>query len=504
MPEPIVLTDIEMPSGWYFYGRTTDPNLQSAKPDVKASNISVGWDEIETLPGIYNWTSLDSEIDACKKNNIPFGLQVFLGSSAPAWLYGTAYAVPLVKTKPTGDNAEFQKSTYPYYFNAVYKDRYASFLLAVTNHLTEKNYDKILVYWGVCEGTTGDPSPYKGDPLDKKYAISKEDWSAFRHEVWDYYNKKISKGTRLIFNPGNDYYELNFIQENYPDAGIKEGNAGHGTNYVGSLVTYNIKGIKPFSRTETDGSMMERFPDTYTQQINFAMPLQALALGVDIFCTSIKDVNRDAMKYYNKYIEGLGGICFMHDCIDFADVKRFPVMPFGEVIAPEDLKKYQQQVAANGTNANGLYNTAQLTNKMLNPERRAAIKAFMGRQGAIDLPDSYNQNDFSVAAYSEPYCKGLELFNPHYQKSYWRIGDRNGNFGQWCKTFQNATFGAVNPYTKISVTYFDEGGKLQVGSKIVYGTRTSQWVTRDFYTPSTAGNTFRIDSTLKVCMVETN
>lgn len=508
MPEvtPIVVPDKDLPIGYYNYGRTTDKNLQELQPDVKGANISFGWDEVELKPGEYTWTSLDSELDACVKNKIPFGLQVFLGSSAPTWLYAAPYLVPLVKTKPDGNNADFQKSTYPYYLETtgIYRDRYESFLIAVLNHIADRGYDNLLVYWGVCEGTTGDVSPYKGKPDKKEYEISTERWRIFRHDVWEYYNTKIKGRTRLIFNPGNDYLELDYIMQNYPEAGIKEGNAGHGVNYVGSLVTYNLIGTKSDSRTETDGSLRDREP-TYTEQINFAMPLQALALGVDIFCTSIKDVNRNAMKVYNQYIEGMGGLCFMHDCIDFADIIRFPLIPFGEVIDPDKYEDYKNKVAENGTSANGQYNTAKLTEKYLNPVRKERIMAVMGKQGALNLPDSYSQNDYSVAAYSEPYQRNLKLLNPHYQQSWWRIGKPEDDYGQWGKTFKNAVFVAVNQFKKVSVTYYDQTGFLQVNSVKIYGNRTDKWVTHDFYVSSAAGApSFLVNSTLIVVMLRTN
>jgi len=484
--------------GYFNYGRTTLKNVQTLFPDLKGANISTDLSEIWITPEMWNWTSLDEELAACKTGGIKAGIQIFTGPSVPDFFYLAPYNIAKVNTKkPTGTNSAFQETLYPDYMNPIYMKLMDTAYRKIKQHIIDAGYGDIVVYWNMAEGSTGDIKPYKADPLDPKYNISDDQWKTFRYKLWALI-KSISPWP-IIFNVGNDYSDLDYVMKNYPNDGIKEGNGGHTPiDYDGSKVTATIK--KPWSRTETDGSMMQRY-SSYDQRTNAALPMKSMGLGIDIFCTSINDGNIISMRLFNKYTVGTGGISYIHDAIDVADTIRFPVAKYGVVVNPVTLVNYNAQIKLLPNNANGQFLKSQLLAKNINPARQKAIEAFMAPQGALNIPDSLNKDDYGVDLLAGPYERRLHLVNPDAQQSYWRVGNRTDSYGQWAKTFKNAMFVAENPFTTVTVTYYDESGTITIGNTTITGGNTKKFVIKDI---KVTGTSFTINSTLKVVILETN
>ena len=64
-----------------------------------------------------------------------------------------------------------------------------------------ENLRKRVLYVQSAEGSTGDGDPYKGEPLDAKYNISKEQWNEFRIVAWDVMKKAFSNDNGKLVTP---------------------------------------------------------------------------------------------------------------------------------------------------------------------------------------------------------------------------------------------------------------------------------------------------------------
>ena len=71
-----------------------------------------------------------------------------------------------------------------------------------------------IVFVQCAEGSTGDGQPYKGKPLDQKYAISDEVWNDFRLEAWKRYRDAVPGIPILVNSDANGGLETQWLLEN--------------------------------------------------------------------------------------------------------------------------------------------------------------------------------------------------------------------------------------------------------------------------------------------------
>jgi hypothetical protein len=68
---------------------TTDPSSINLYPYANTVTIkSVGWQDVESSPGVYNWAPIDNVINAtlAKNPNAKFRIRLYAGRQSPAWL----------------------------------------------------------------------------------------------------------------------------------------------------------------------------------------------------------------------------------------------------------------------------------------------------------------------------------------------------------------------------------------------------------------------------------
>jgi hypothetical protein len=200
-------------------------------------------------------------------------MSINVGPNAPLWLYQNG--VPLVKV--TSDKPEkhaIKFANYPYYLNQthikLYYELIKQFSLFLRNQ--PKNKFDCIAFVQVKTGATGDESPYKGKPDDKKYAISKMEWETFRLDAFSqfkkYFNDVDDRQIVLTFNnvdpekqPEANNWVMNVIDPKI-GFGIKGGayNRGHHLSdeksFKAKWLPYlvNPKGMKLFSASEMDDS----------------------------------------------------------------------------------------------------------------------------------------------------------------------------------------------------------------------------------------------------------
>jgi len=154
-----------------------------------------------------------------------FSFEVWVGQHSPQWLYDQG--VPKVLT--TKEGWEF-----PYYFDSLYLESFATLKQAALDHLMALEADKkeALVMTVLNEGSTGDPYCYKGDPLNSQYDITREEWDVFRLEhfqsIHDYLGPTGRETIPMAFTHLSEDIESS-VFDLFPNSyQFKNGMASHG------------------------------------------------------------------------------------------------------------------------------------------------------------------------------------------------------------------------------------------------------------------------------------
>ena len=197
------------PAGiWVQHGSTQDLLKQTF---VKGGDVTIAWKDVEVAKDVWNWTAMDEEFAAQAAAGFYIETSLQAGPMAPTWLYddvdnGGAGLIPtlVVMSNHTGTlidgvgpSASFylrpgawlragirgqciQNATYPshlctfptyldqryqtYFLRAV--DRFAQHIATLPHSVRSKIIASQAEY-----GTTGDDSPWHGEPADPKQNI---------------------------------------------------------------------------------------------------------------------------------------------------------------------------------------------------------------------------------------------------------------------------------------------------------------------------------------------
>src|SRR4051794_29690397 len=98
---------------WQTFG---NPLPADEYPELKGRLCNFRWADLETTPGVWNWTDFDSDLAARAKDTLPIIFMVYTESDAPDWLYDNG--VPKVAEKDNNGNVIAYT---PYYANSNYK-----------------------------------------------------------------------------------------------------------------------------------------------------------------------------------------------------------------------------------------------------------------------------------------------------------------------------------------------------------------------------------------------
>ncbi len=177
-------------------------------PELRSVPLILKWDSLESAPGRYAFDEeLGKPLKAAHADGLYVTLMIWVGPACPEWIYEKG--VPLVitdrKVNALGEKTEGQKR-YPYYLHPEYKNRFMGLIDAFGKYVTAlpPELRERIVFVQCAEGSTGDGQPYKGDPLDQKYAISNEVWNDFRRDAWQNYRKAVPGIPILVNSDAND------------------------------------------------------------------------------------------------------------------------------------------------------------------------------------------------------------------------------------------------------------------------------------------------------------
>ena len=331
-------------------------------PYVRGTSADAPWNEVEKQPGVYDWSVMDTAVERAYKDKISLYFSFEAGPKTPDWVYEKG--VPKVMTEDVGHQFPY----YPYYLSPEYKTYYHRFLTEIAKHISSypKEKREHISFIQVKNGCTGDECAYKGEPIDKKYAlpVKSPEWRAFRLETFALHDKlfgvKSGLNISLLLNnvvPETEDGKSDFIEEwnwamtNLKDGfGIKNGALSRGHHLSGERPAVNTfipylvdpKGFTLFRRSEMD--------QTWTRpwyQLNVPLNFYWGAINALNSGQSVWDVTTSAMEaskeqgfdysfyFFNKYAGQIypatatDAFCALHKGLDVADNKAYPEAEFG-------------------------------------------------------------------------------------------------------------------------------------------------------------------------------
>jgi hypothetical protein len=489
------LSKPDYPGIWGIWGSGVSAE---DKPWLKGHVIAIGWQDIETADGQFDWDKLDSKIDKAAEQGLYVMVLVYTGSKNPEWLYSVG--VPRVASNNKG------KTSYAYYLNdnngdgdgddvGEFRYYFKRMIASVAQHLNHLNndatlptYKKILAIQGPV-GASGDPQPYERQTTNvaasngwfgegTPYAISEAQWDAYQKEMFLYYQEQYRNSspriyTQLNIGDNRDMYEWGL--NNLPGVWVKYGRIGdryqHNREYndpQSSSGSWMWESVREFndqiahrSRSEMDLNDLSWFSEAPIWNMYWTN-LWNLHTGLDMHNILEEDLQNpdyvEAFTFFSKYAgykdprDSTGVWVALRDGLDMSDIDRFPVDTYG-------------------TEQNGK-----------NRERYLAIaKAFEPYGARQEDPDALNKtsfdalNDVGWRIYPGNYQMWLNQIDPAAtSQGLWRVGPKEQPYGRFARRFDSASgkndmffdiddrfffdkpLDAAYPVT-VRVVYLDEG-----------------------------------------------
>jgi len=253
---------------------------------------------------------------------------------------------------PFGRKMGKEDNLHPYYLHPEYKRRFFQMIDAFgeyVGNLPTALHDRI-VFVQSAEGSTGDGQPYKGKPLEQRYAISKEVWNAYRKETWIRYQKAVPDIPIVVNSDANTTEETTWLLDNMKTIALKHGMFSHGYHvsdnkqrlerFEAIEAAAKERGIPVLTRGEMDGEMFVYAWSTRNiPQALYWSGLFATHCRLDIWNIphkALKDkANNAAFRFFNRYAgqtdpaTAPAAFCALRDGLDASDFQRFPATKFG-------------------------------------------------------------------------------------------------------------------------------------------------------------------------------
>ena len=341
---------------------------------VMGIEVSATWAEVQSKgPGKFDFSMFQEVLDIAAKHHKIVKISINVGPNSPLWLYDNG--VPLVKViskKPEKHAIKF--ANYPYYLNENHKKYYFELIKQFSLFLRSqpKNKFDCIAFVQVKTGATGDEEPYKGEPIDEKFAIDKKKvWEEYRIEAFSqfkkYFNDVSDRQIVLTFNnvdsiknPVANNWVMNTIDPKI-GFGIKGGAYNRGHHLTGEQsfkeqwtpYLINPKGMKLFSASEMDESWRKEIFNINTELAFYWSALSGINTGLSSYNCSKSAIKyaleheeiRDIFRMYNKYAQQVypasatSAFSVFHEGLNAADTIKFPEKKFGKAKV-KNLERY--------------------------------------------------------------------------------------------------------------------------------------------------------------------
>jgi len=480
------------------------------EPYVKGWHVALPWRKIEPAKDQFDWPFFDGELAKVAAAGKFISIQIQAGPNCPQWLFDAG--VPVVEMNNV--KSKHEKNTFPFYFNPLYKERYFNMIRKVGEHLrTEPPAVKErLIFWQSAEGSTGDIGPYKGDPKNKDYRISDEDWFEFKKAIWAELSSLCqSLQINVLINQGNGGQYFDYLLENIPSVFFKTGNVTHVYQFPGELEYFNR--LAPIVNKPTASGNFHRirgemaaggvishgasWPNETSKWNVHSIASQCLYFGVDFFNGRGSDFKRgdpETYAFFDRHAgrknpaTAPGAFCVLRDGLDAFDTERFPESKYGALFkaGAEDMVAAASAEAGGGetateTGAASLDEDQKQFRRLfrrISPERVRAIAKDFEKYGARqpepaveDQRGAQALKDVGFGITRGNYFRYLKQIDPNEtSRGWWRIGPTDQPYGRFARGFEHSS-GRDAMYFDLDDRLFGGlplAGKSKIELRIVY------------------------------------
>jgi hypothetical protein len=471
-------------------------------PELRSVPLILKWNSLEAAPGKYAFEEeLGLPLRAAHADGLYLTLMIWVGPASPEWIYqnGVPRVITDRKVNALGQKTDGQKE-YPYYLHPEYKQRFLGLIDAFGKYVSALPLElrARIVFVQCAEGSTGDGQPYKGNPLDPKYAIADEVWNNFRLEAWQRYRKAVPGIPILVNSDANGGAETEWLLGHMDVIALKQGMFSHGFQVSDNgarlallkavEVAAKKRGKPVLTRGEMDGELFEMGWSKHNiPQALYWSGIFATHCRLDIWNVphqALKDrANWPACVFFNKYAghkdpaTAPAAFCALRDGLDASDFNRFPAAVFGG-------KPGQKKEVARYLRIAETY--AAYGARMADPE-----KAIGG--GMLNRKSS-GPNDVGWDMLPGNYSRFLTQIDPGSgDVGRWNIDE--SIYGRFGRAFEHQSgkkqmrfhldAGFAAKQVKVSVTYLDQGtGSWSIGlpgkegATSIQNTNSSEWRTK--------------------------
>jgi hypothetical protein len=474
---------------WGVYswgGWDTEKVTPQSHPLIKGAPIIMRWDELEPEPGKFRFDEVIREkLKLAEKYNYYTFLKIWVAPRAPRWLY--EHGVPeLEMTKTIDPFGKPRTGTFQYYLDEDYisfyyrlLSEYGKYVLSLPKNLRER-----VLYIQSAEGSTGDGGPYKGDPLDLKYNITKEQWGDFRIKAWEVLKKALSNEKGELVKPilvnydANGEKEYSWLLNNLPVIGLKNGMFSHGYQISDTKSrVYNWrnfkqqaaeKGIEFFSRGEQDGEWaIYGWSTKNTEQAFYWSGIFATSCGIDMWNVPSEASkgykHKDGINFFNKYAgqhnpkTASAAFCALSKGLDASDTISYSADKYG-VCLRNNIDRYLK--IAEAYSKFGAYQG----------DPAKAIGTGMLNRKAMDY------NDVGWGIFDGNLCRFIDQIDAEEtSEGWWHIGPHESIYGRFARSIKikdgkggiyfdlNDNFAKTCKNIEIRIVWLDKGlGKWTV------------------------------------------
>ena len=191
---------IERPSWAGFYVSKANVEIDTRRfPYIKGHADRVQWGDVETKPGVCDWSKMDAKIRNAARGGYRYYFVLWTGPHAPEWIYECG--VP--KVAVSGSKG---KQFFPYYLDKNYINYFHRFIGSLADHIAslpeaERN---AFAFIQPAFGSTGDKQLYKGTPIDPQYQISAQQYLEFCSgatiRFYEAFDRPELKHIKFLFN----------------------------------------------------------------------------------------------------------------------------------------------------------------------------------------------------------------------------------------------------------------------------------------------------------------
>ena len=225
-------------AGMYYlwHNEANQPNVGTV--------LNIKWQDIEKEDGKFDWSNLEKFMAGNMQASKRTWLSIVAGPAAPQWLYeGNPPLVPAVNvglgsgqwcTTPINRSTVSANATFPYYLDKNYLSRWQRMVKTVVDHVGQKPWSDSIAHIGFGIGSTGDDTPWHGDPWDSKYCIDHAAWQKF----WDSQSLWVAKTAKPLLDSTGARLDFGYVDEIVAQLGEVVGNTSLTLNAHERCKTY--------------------------------------------------------------------------------------------------------------------------------------------------------------------------------------------------------------------------------------------------------------------------